>query len=263
MKQRVELVIVDPQVDFCDLPGSKLPVTGADADCKRLAKIIKKLGKNISMIHTTLDSHQPVHVAHPIMWVNKKGDHPAPFTMIQPNGEWMPYFPPYAKRLAEYITTLYKNGRYPLTIWNPHCIIGTPGWCLHPAIAEAVNWWCETTMKPFSPLTKGSSIFTEHYSAVQADVPDPKDPSTLLNETFIQALSQADVLLFAGQALDFCVANTMRDIANNFGDDNIKKMRLIIDGTSRVNAPGVEHLGDDFLKEMTGRGMQVIKSTDF
>jgi nicotinamidase-related amidase len=134
---------------------------------------------------------------------------------------------------------------------------------MHPDIAEAINWWCETTMKPFSPLTKGSNIFSEHYSAVQADVPDPKDPSTLLNETFIQALAQADVLLFAGQALDFCVANTMRDIANNFGDDNIKKMRLIIDGTSRVNAPGVEHLGDDFLKEMTGRGMQVIKTTDF
>ena len=266
MKQRIELVLVDPQVDFCDLPGSQLPVVGADADCKRLAALIHKIGKSISMIHTTLDSHQPVHVAHPIMWSDKKGNHPNPFTMITAadvrNGVWMASFPPYAKRLTEYLEKLEKNGRYPLTIWPPHCLIGTPGWCLHPAIAEAIRWWCETTMKPFSPLTKGSNIFSEHYSAVQADVPDPKDPSTLLNDTFIQALAQADILLFAGQALDFCVANTMRDIANNFGDDNIRKMRLIIDGTSRVNAPGVEHLGDDFLKEMTARGMQVLKAAD-
>jgi len=267
MAKRIELVLVDPQVDFCDLPGSNLPVVGAGADCERMAKLIYKLGKNIAMIHTTLDSHQPVHIAHPIMWVDKDGKHPGPFTNITypdiQKGTYAPFFPPYAKRQIEYLQKLEQNGRYPLTVWNPHCLIGTPGWCLHPAIAKAVRWWCELTMRPFSPLPKGSNIFSEHYSAVQADVPDPKDPSTMLNDTFIQALAQADVLLFGGEALDFCVANTMRDIANNFGDDNIKKMRLIIDGTSRVNAPGAEHLADDFLKEMTPRGMQVVKTTDF
>jgi len=267
MKKRIDLVLVDTQMDFCDLPGSALPVNGADADCKRLAKLIHKMGQSISMIHTTLDSHQPVHIAHPIMWVGKDGKFPDPFTVITladvQNGVWRPSFGPYAKRQVDYLTKLEANGRYPLNVWNPHCIISTPGWCLHPDIAEAVSWWCELTMKPFSPLTKGSNIFSEHYSAVQADVPDPKDPSTLLNEPFIGALAEADVLLFAGEALDFCVANTARDVANNFGDENIKKMKLIIDGTSPVNAPGAEHLGDDFLKEMTGRGMELVKTTDF
>jgi hypothetical protein len=34
---RIELLIVDPQVDFMDLPGSQLPVPGATRDMARLA----------------------------------------------------------------------------------------------------------------------------------------------------------------------------------------------------------------------------------
>jgi nicotinamidase-related amidase len=110
-------------------------------------------------------------------------------------------------------------------------------------------------------VTKGSNFWTEHYSAVQADVPDPQDPGTLLNTDLIQTLENADLIALSGQALSHCVANTIRDIANNFGEDNIKKMILLIDTTS--NVPGFEKMGQDFLVEMKGRGMQVEKSTDF
>jgi nicotinamidase-related amidase len=110
-------------------------------------------------------------------------------------------------------------------------------------------------------VTKGSNYKTEHYSAVQAEVPDPTDPSTHINTPFIETLEEADIIVVSGQALSHCVANTVRDIADNFGDENIQKLVLLEDTTSPV--PGFEQLGIDFLKDMKARGMQVAKSTDF
>ena len=113
-------------------------------------------------------------------------------------------------------------------------------------------------------ITKGSNPFTEHYSAVQADVPDPEDPSTSLDigeGSLINILENVDLVALTGQALSHCLANTVTDIADNFGEDNIKKLVLIRDCTSSVT--GFEQLGEDFITNMTKRGMQISTSTEF
>jgi nicotinamidase-related amidase len=102
-------------------------------------------------------------------------------------------------------------------------------------------------------VTKGSNLWTEHYSAVQADVPDPSDPSTQLNTGLIQTLEQADVLIMAGEASSHCVANSIRDISRDFGEDMMKKCVLLLDCMSPV--PGFEQLADDFFADMTAKGM--------
>ena len=110
-------------------------------------------------------------------------------------------------------------------------------------------------------VTKGSNFWTEHYSAVQADVPDPNDPDTMLNTRLIETLERADIILLAGEARSHCLANTVRDIADNFGEENIKKMVLLSDATSDV--PGFENLGESFVDEMVKRGMQISTTIDF
>ncbi len=109
-------------------------------------------------------------------------------------------------------------------------------------------------------VSKGSNFLTEHYSAVQADVPMASDPSTQLNIGLINLLKNSDRIYLAGEALDYCLANTVRDIANNFGEENIKKLILLTDCSSEVGVPA--GLSQDFLDEMTKRGMQTAKSTD-
>jgi len=74
-------------------------------------------------------------------------------------------------------------------------------------------------------------------------------------------LKEVDLIGISGEALSHCVANTITDIANNFGEDNIKKFVLIEDTCSNVG--GFEKMGVDFVKNMTARGMQIMKSTDF
>ena len=79
---KTHLLIIDPQVDFCD-PRGALFVKGAARDIARLASFVRKHGPTLADVHITLDSHQLVHVAHPIFWIDADGNHPKPFTVIK------------------------------------------------------------------------------------------------------------------------------------------------------------------------------------
>ncbi len=261
---QVELLIIDPQIDFCD-PKGALYVTGAEADISRLARMVRRLAPKLDDIHVTLDSHHFVDIAHPIFWKDSSGHHPAPFTIISApeveTGRWTTTQPGMYRRALAYVQTLAKNGRYPLCIWPPHCLIGSPGHAVMPELFAALAEW-EQRFALVDYVTKGSNIWTEHYSAIQADVPDPADPSTQINTALIQTLLKADLIAVAGEAGSHCLANTVRDVANNFGDDSfVSKIVLLIDATSPV--PGFETFQDDFLREMTGRGMKLSTTTDF
>jgi nicotinamidase-related amidase len=144
MSTRVELVIIDPQYDFCD-PKGKLYVGGAEDDITRLAAMVKRLGKRIDDIHVTLDSHHLMHIAHPIFWKDSKGTHPSPFTIITvqdvEKGTWTPTVPSLYRKALQYVKSLEKNGRYQLCIWPPHCLIGTPGHAImEPLLSELLKW---------------------------------------------------------------------------------------------------------------------------
>lgn len=273
---KVDLLIIDPQVDFCD-PAGSLYVPGAENDCDRLGAMIDRINPKINDIHCTLDTHHQYDIAHPMFWINSAGKHPDPFTIINANdvknGVWRTTIPAHQNHASmkahgqdrdgaeEYVESLAKNGRYPLCIWPPHCLIGSHGYDVYPSVFKAISRWEQTYNAFVDFVTKGSNFMTEHYSAVMADVPDPEDPSTQLNTRLIDTLQKVDIIAISGQALSHCVANTVRDIANNFGEENIKKFVLIEDTTSPV--AGFEKLAQDFVAEMVSRGMQVAKSTDF
>lgn len=268
--RKTHLIMIDPQNDFCTPQGpggekAALLVGGADGDMKRLAAFINKNQSRLSEIHCTLDSHQAIHIAHPTFWVDSKGNRPNPFTLITADdvkrGTWRAFNPRWQAKAQTYVDTLAKNGRYVLCIWPLHCLIGSWGHGIVPEVAAALYKWEQDTFNKVNFVAKGSNLFTEHYSGVQADVPDDQDPSTKLNTNLIDALTDADEILITGEALSHCVANTIRDIAANFGDDNIKKFVLLEDTSSNVG--GFEKLGQDFVKEMVGRGMQRTTTTNW
>ena len=268
-KERIELLIIDPQVDFCD-PNGSLYVDGADKDMERLAKMIKSFGQNIKKIHTTLDCHHLIDVAHPLMWRDSDGNHPAPFTIFGSKeireGVWTPVILPLRQRFIDYCEVLEASGRYPLCIWNPHCEIGSPGNNVFPVLFEALQEWQTMKLNNVNYVSKGSNPFTEHYSAVKAEVPDPEDASTQLNTKLIKTLMEADKILIAGEAGSHCVANTVKDIADGFQDDTyIKKMILLEDAVSPVQSPFVDFpaVQAQFIADMKARGMQIAKTTDF
>lgn len=265
---KIHSVIIDPQKDFCDPTGS-LYVEGANDDMVRLSDMLIRLSSRIDAISVTLDSHHHFDVAHGVFWVNSEGNHPDPFTGITydnvQKGVWKASNPQLQQHALDYTRQLEENGRYPMVVWPDHCLIGSNGYAVHDLVFDALLAWEKRRIGAMVDwVTKGSNWKTEHYSAVQADVPDPEDPTTMLNTqpgSLIDSLTKADFITLSGEALSHCLANTVRDIADTFGEDNIKKMVLIEDTTSSV--AGFENLGTDFVAEMKGRGMATAKSTEF
>lgn len=253
----VHLVIIDPQVDFCHRDGA-LCVPGAEGDIDRLARLIRRMKHTLADVHVTLDAHHPVDIAHPAWFVDSDGNHPAPFTRITAadlaDGVWTTTRPGAYPRTLEYLRALEGGGRYPHTVWPPHCLIGTEGHGLMPDLTDALGEWT-SRFAWVDYVTKGSNPWTEHFSAVQAEVPDPRDPTTHTNTRFVESLEQADVVLLAGEAGSHCLASTVRDIADQLSAAAyVKKLVLLTDATSPV--PGFEDLQKDFIADLTARGMK-------
>jgi nicotinamidase-related amidase len=277
--KNVQLLIIDPQNDFIDIPleirknmsgnsqapfESGLPVTGSWEDSLKLAQFIKQAQKAITGITVTLDTHQQYDVAHEMFWINETGQHPAPFTIITSeeirNGKWKPIDNSVTQRMIDYAEALEKQGLFPLCIWPYHCIVGTQGYGVVQPVMESLLEWERTMKTRYAPVTKGHNPYTEHYGAFFAEVVDPKDPTTTLNNRLIKRFKEADLILLTGQALSHCVNRTVTQLADNFGEENIKKLVLLEDTSSSVT--GFEQAGLDFIKDMKARGMRCVNTTD-
>jgi nicotinamidase-related amidase len=268
----IRLLVIDPQVDFCDGPcNGTLPVPGAYNDMVRLSAMIDRIGDKIDDIAVTLDSHRTIDVAHSPFWVDSRGRNPAPFTMITDadveSGFWTPRNPAWRPRMLEYTLQLKANDKYVLRIWPTHCLIGSAGHAIHPVLFMALRAWEASQFGIINYVTKGSNLFTEHYSAVQAEVPDPDDFSTLLNTDLIDSLRESDVILLAGEALSHCLLSTVQDIADNIGEEHVKKFVLLTDCTSAIPAspgsPDFPAISEKWIAGMKKRGMRTALSTTF
>lgn len=289
MSRNAQLLLVDPQNSFCravepeeqqKLHDGELCIPGAWDDMRRVAGLIRRLGSRIEAIHVTLDTHQLLHVAHPVWFRGTDGRHPEPFTVMRAEdgviigsrtdaegrshdvGEFTTARSEFHGRTVEYLTQLAQAGRYPHCIWPLHCLIGTPGHNLVAPLLEVLLAWCRSRLSRLNLVLKGSNVFVEHFSAVRAEVPDPDDPKTQLNTGLIDALMEADEILLAGEAGSHCLANTVRDIADEpAGDAFLKKCVLLLDGTSPV--PGFEDYQRRFIDQMTARGMRTTTCADY
>lgn len=252
---RRHLVVIDPQRDFCK-PEGALYVPGADDDMRRLAASLER--ETFEHVHVTLDSHGWLHIAHPIFWVGTDGWAPDPFTSVSVadvrDGVWRARDPRRQERALQYVESLARGGRYGLTIWPPHCVLGTPGHAVHDELMDALRAWSERSLTPIDFVMKGANPYTEHYSAIQADVPDPEDPSTLPNRRFVETLSEADEIVVAGEALDFCLLNTVRDLVA-LAPELTSRIVVLRDATSPIGPCSLDEHA--FFRELWSRGARL------
>lgn len=261
--KKTDLFIIDAQNDFCDSLGS-LYVTGADKDSLRLAEFIRGNSSRLTDIYITLDSHHNYDIAHPVYWIDKRGNHPDPFTVISQidvdSGVWRTSKKEDRIHGENYVKLLTEKGKYSLCIWPPHCLIGSWGTQLQSDVFNALSEWEIDNLSTSYKIYKGSNSATEHYGALEAEIPQKNDRATLLRQDIVDKLAASDTILIAGQALDYCVANTVRQIGAHIGEDNLHKIALLEDCCSSVNPSS--GFSDSFLKEMIFKGMKVLKSTE-
>lgn len=273
MSSRTTLLIIDPQNDFCDLPegwratdplrdaptAPALPVSGAHADMLRLAALIDAGGEGIDRIVVTLDSHQRYDIAHPTFWQTGEGEAVNPFTAITAAevraGRFRPRDASALPRALDYLDALEQAGRYTLMVWPVHCEIGSWGHNVHAAVKTAYNRWEERRLDVVQKVTKGSNPWTEHYSALQAEVPDAADEDSQLNRALVASLDEADRIVIAGEASSHCVKATVEHLAQHLPSRRLDKLVLVTDAMSPVT--GFEAQAQAFLADLQRQGARL------
>ncbi|GAB4506637.1 MAG: hypothetical protein Fur0017_28900 [Anaerolineales bacterium] len=286
--ERISLMLIDVQNTFC-MPGFELFVggrsgNGAVEDNIRLCQFIYRNLGRITHIIATMDTHTSQQIFHPIFFVDAQGNHPAPYTDIHADelksGKWMfnpalaPQFeiaPEYGQQMMiHYAEMLHKKGKYALTIWPYHAMLGGIGHALVPAVEEAVFFHSHARMDQPHFAVKGNKPFTENYSVVGPEVlTGPMGEVLGEHDTqFIQHLQEVDKLYIAGQAKSHCVAWTVQDLLDDIltiDPELAKKVYLLEDCSSAVVVPGVvDHTeaANDVYARFAEAGMYIVKSTD-
>lgn len=264
-KVKVHLLIVDMQVDFCHEHGT-LYVPGAKDDIRRLIEFIYRNAERITDITCSLDSHLPHQIFHPAWWVDKDGNHPAPFTIITADdvrkGNWRPAREP--DWSLTYVERLQQQAKKELTIWPYHVPIGGIGSTLDPELWSAVFWHALARSTQPNLWTKGSVPQTEHYSILKPEVAVPGQP--MAGKEFLTMLRRCDYILIAGEAASHCVLETVEDLVEEFAGipGMLARLYILRDCTSPVRHPQIdfEVLTAKRFAEFEKKGVRFIKSTD-
>lgn len=281
------LMLIDVQNTFC-IPDYELYVggrsgRGAVEDNVRLCEFLYRNLGEITEITATMDTHTTMQVFHAIFFVDKDGNHPAPYTDIHiselQEGKWafnpaladqLGIAPGYGQQMMlHYAEQLSKTGKYALTIWPYHAMLGGVGHALVSSVAEALFFHSVARIAQTDIVIKGDTPFTENYSVIGPEVlTGPMDEMLgVHDQRFIEKLQEVDRLIIAGQAKSHCVAWTISDLLEDIAQVDLelaKKVYLLEDCTSPVVVPGVvDHTdaADAAYERFAKAGMNIIQST--
>jgi nicotinamidase-related amidase len=285
---KVVLIAVDVQNTFC-IPGYELYVggrsgTGAVDDNRRLVEFIYRNLGSITEIACTMDTHKAMQIFHATFLVDDQGEHPAPYTMVSAEdvrqGRWkfnaaiaesLGIDPEYGQRhLLHYTAELEKRGKYDLTVWPYHAMLGGLGHALVSSVEEAIFFHTLARYGVPDFEIKGTHPLTEHYSAVGPEVltgPDGEQIAARSDKLFKKLLA-FDAVVIAGQAKSHCVAWTIEDLLEDcrVHDPALAgKIYLLEDCSSPVVIPGaIDFTGaaDEAYRRFAEAGMNVVRSTE-
>lgn len=281
------LLAVDVQNTFC-IPDFELFVagrsgTGAVDDSRRLCEFIYRNLGTITQIFPSLDTHHAMQLFHAIWLVDEQGNHPSPYTLVSAQdieaGRWrmntavadaLGIDGDYAERhLAHYTRGLAEGGKYDLTIWPYHAMLGGIGHALVSAIEEAVFFHGIARHSQPGFQVKGENPLTEHYSMLGPEVTEGPDGDRLggKNTELIEKLLTFDAVVVAGQAKSHCMAWTIDDLLEDeaAGERLAERTYLLEDCTSPVVVPGVVDYTDEAdaaFERYAAAGMHVVRATD-
>jgi nicotinamidase-related amidase len=284
---RICLLAVDVQNTFC-IPEFELFVrgrsgTGAVDDNRRLCDFVYRNLGTITEIVPSLDTHRAMQVFHAVWLVDEEGRRPDPYTLVSAedveSGRWrlnpaapesLGIDPDYAARvLAFYTRRLAEGGKYDLTIWPYHAMLGGIGHALVSAVEEAFFFHGLARYSQPEFQVKGEHPLTEHYSMLGPEVTEGPDGEELArkNLALVERLLDFDAVIVAGQAKSHCVAWTIDDLLQ--GDYEVERLArrtyLLEDCSSPVVVPGVVDYTDEAdaaFRRFAAAGMHVVRSTE-
>lgn len=301
--RKIVLLAIDVQNTFC-IPGFELYVggrsgTGAVDDNRRLCEFIYRNLGRLTRIVTTMDTHRAIQIFHGAFLIDAEGRHPPPFSLIGAEdvaaGHWRVNPAAAAqlvhvlgiedaagnggegidtadlqRHLAHYTETLARAGKYALTIWPYHSMLGGIGHALVAAVEEAIFFHGLARESQAEFYLKGSHPLTEHYSALGPEVNTDPDGHALVprHGGFVDMVEHYDAVVIAGQAKSHCVAWTVADLLAELTARDpalAGKIYLLEDCTSSVVIPGIVDYteeADEAFCRFSKAGAHVVRSAE-
>jgi nicotinamidase-related amidase len=286
--ERVCLLCVDVQNTFCT-PGFELFVagrsgTGALDDSARLVDFLYRNLGVVTELVVTMDTHQAFQIFHAPLLIDSGGRHPDPFTLVTmedvASGRWR--VDPEAAavlgleaavaetHLLTYVSALEAGGKYDLTVWPFHALLGGIGHALVSAVEEAIFFHAIARRAQTRFELKGRNPLTEHYSALGPEVERGAEGELLgrRNEELVAHLLDFDAVVVAGQAKSHCVAWTVEDLLGRPDARELaiaERLYLLDDCTSPVVVPGAVDYTDEAdaaFARFAAAGAHVVRSTE-
>lgn len=282
--ERIAAFGIDAQVAFC-IPGASLFVPGAVEDTVRAIEwLYRHLGR-ITTLVLSLDTHSVYQIFHPAAWVDAEGRPPAPFTVITTDDvrgrRWRPVLRPEGfadfgeAACLEYCEQLEKSGRYVLTIWPYHALLGGASHALVPALMEAALFHAVARRAQTRFEIKGRSAVTENYSVLAPEVRRLGGRVVgEFNTGLFDLLMSHDRVYVFGQAKSHCVRATLLDIAEECRRRDpalLRRVHVLADAMSPVPPPPLRPLppaldfprmAEEALRTFAAAGMRIVRTSD-
>jgi nicotinamidase-related amidase len=188
----------------------------------RTAEWIYRNADRITKLVFSLDTHSVYQMFHPSCWVDREGKHPEPFTVITAKdvreGRWIPLLRDETFRdpvtlALEYCERLEATGKYVLTIWPYHALLGGFSHALVPALMEAALYHAVLRRADTHFEIKGRSPWTENFSVLSPEVRELQGRAVgEFNDRLFDLLMSYDRVYIFGQAKSHCVLSTLLDL---------------------------------------------------
>ena len=165
---------------------------------------------------------------------------------------------------------LAERGKYELTVWPYHAMLGGIGHALVPRSRRRSSSIRSRGASHPDFQVKGDDPLTEHYSVIGPEVTLGATGEALgaRNDELVDHLHQFDAVVIAGQAKSHCVAWTIDDLLVEVRARDYSlapQVYLLEDCTSPVVVPGVIDYTDEAdaaFRRFAEAGFHVVRSTD-
>jgi nicotinamidase-related amidase len=280
-RERIAMFGIDCQVAFCT-PGASLFVPGAVEDTRRAIEWLYRNLERITSLFFSLDTHSVHQIFHPAAWRDAAGRAPEPFTVITArdvrDGPWIPLLgedPEPRAEALEYCERLEATGKYLLTIWPYHALLGGVSHALVPALMEAALF--HAMVRGVDPRfeIKGRAVMTENFSVLAPEVRELRGRTLgAFNTSLFDALLAHDRVYVFGQAKSHCVLATLEDLraeCERRERSLLGRIHILEDAMSPVPPPPLDPLPEalDFpkvaeraIERFRAAGMHVVRTND-
>ncbi len=240
MAERNLLLVIDMQNDFME--NGSLPVKGSHKDAENISTFIYNNIDKIHRIAVSLDTHNPLQIFHPCWWIDKDGNNPTPYTTITladlDLGKWSPITELIKSRT--YVEKLEQNAKKTLMVWPYHCLQGTYGGALENQLSNMIYFYSIAKKSVIKRIVKGFDPLTEMYGIIRAEY----DEKNYINMDFLNECESYDKIFIAGEAADFCVFESVKQIVQHFSNNLkvLKKINILSDCMSAVTGKSIDEI---------------------